>query len=139
MNGQLVCEFLIDGTPVQQGSKTAFVVKGRAIVTDQNAKTLKPWRKHVTRTAAAAYSGPRLDGPVGITAEFRFLRPPSVTRLTPHVQPDIDKLVRSLYDGITDAKTIWRDDAQVVEEHSTKVYAAAAGVHVRIYVIEGTV
>jgi len=142
MNGQLVCEFLIAGKPVPQGSKTARVIrtpKGPiASLYNDNDKTLKPWRKQVTLDALAGFTGDRLEGPVGVEVEFRFDRPKTVTREHMTVKPDIDKLQRALFDGITDAG-VWRDDSQIVSVAVDKVYAAAAGVHVRIYTIEGTV
>jgi crossover junction endodeoxyribonuclease RusA len=131
MRAFLVTEFFVPGIPQSQGSKVAFVVKGRAILADANRVTLKPWRAAVTDAAAAAYDGPRIEGPVLLTAEFRFVKPKSVKRDLPAVPPDVDKLVRSLADSITDSG-IWRDDAQVVRLTVEKVYAERAGVLVRI-------
>lgn len=133
---QLV-EFFVPGIPVQQGSKSAFVNRhtGRASVTDQNKAKLRPWRQTVTALAAQEFSGDRVEGPVLIVAEFRFLRPGSVSarkRPMPSVKPDLDKLARALLDAIGDAGTVWRDDAQVVEAHISKVYAERPGVLVRI-------
>lgn len=128
----LITEFFIPGKPVQQGSKTAFVVGKRAIVTDQNDKTLKPWRAHVAATATAAHPGPRIEGPVIVIANFHLERPQSVKREYPTVYPDLDKFVRALLDGITQAETVWRDDAQVVSLHASKSYSETAGVLVRV-------
>jgi Holliday junction resolvase RusA-like endonuclease len=38
------------------------------------------------------------------------------------VRPDLDKLLRSTLDGLTDAG-VWRDDSQVVSISAAKVYA----------------
>lgn len=132
----IAVEFFVPGTPVQQGSKTAYVVGKRAVVTDQNAKVLKPWRALVAAAAREAY-GPfeRMEGPVVVTVEFRFLRPKSVKREHPSVKPDADKLLRSLLDSVTDSG-IWRDDAQVVEVHAKKVYSPIAGMQVGIEEME---
>lgn len=131
MSAARVCEFTVDGVPVPQGSKTGFVAGNRAIVTDQNAKTLKPWRQTVSSAARAAHQGDRVEGPVLLVVEFRFLQPKSVRREFPSVKPDLDKLLRALMDGITDSG-LWRDDAQVVTTHMSKRYADRAGVHVQI-------
>jgi Holliday junction resolvase RusA-like endonuclease len=131
MGAVQIVDFEVDGVPVQQGSKTGFVAGGRAIVTDQNKKTLKPWRQNVTATARAAHPGDRLEGPVLMVVEFRFVRPKTVKREWPAVQPDLDKLLRALLDGITDSG-LWRDDAQVVTAHVSKVYADRPGVRVQI-------
>ena len=131
MSARQVCDFLVEGTPVPQGSKTGFVVGKRAIVTDANKTQLKPWRQVVAAAARAAYDGPRIEGPVLLVVEFRFLRPKSVKREWPSVKPDLDKLERALLDGLTDSG-IWRDDSQVVSMPSKKVYAERAGVHVQL-------
>jgi Holliday junction resolvase RusA-like endonuclease len=131
MAARMICEFLVDGIPVPQGSKTGYVAGKRAIVVDANKATLKPWRQNVAAAARAAYDGPRIEGAVLLVVEFRFLRPKSVTREYPTVKPDLDKLERSLLDGITDAG-LWRDDSQVVSMPSKKVYAERAGVRVQL-------
>lgn len=123
--------FWVPGTPVQQGSKTARAVGDHAVMWDQNAKALKPWRKTVKEAAAAAYAGPMLDDALVAVLEFRFLRPKSVRREWPSVKPDVDKLQRSIFDALTDSKTI-RDDARFVRVTASKVYADVAGVLVRV-------
>lgn len=136
---RLVCELLIEGVPIPQGSKTARIIrtpKGPiASLYNDNDKVLKPWRKTVT-AAAAALGVVRVEGPVVVDVEFRTVRPKSVKRQHPTVKPDVDKLQRALFDGITDAG-VWRDDAQIVDVHATKVYADEPGVLIRIHEIEG--
>ena len=130
--------FFVAGTPVPQGSKTAFVVGKRAVLTDANKDKLKPWRAEVTRVAGEAWAGREsLAGAVSVEVRFVFERPKTVKRDTPHVKPDIDKLLRALFDGVTDAK-VWLDDAQVVRVTATKVYGAVAGVDVSISRFFGT-
>jgi Holliday junction resolvase RusA-like endonuclease len=133
MGARMVCEFLVDGVPVPQGSKNAWVNKGtgKAVMYDQNTEKLAPWRQRVSYEARQCYNGDRIEGPVLLVVEFRFLRPKSVRREFPAVKPDVDKLLRALCDGITDSG-IWRDDAQVVTCHVKKVYADRAGVHVQV-------
>lgn len=132
---RLIVEFFVSGVPVPQGSKTARVIhtpKGPiASLYNDNDKVLKPWRKAVTAAAKAAYDGPRIDGAVLVEIEFRTVRPKTVKREFPAVKPDVDKLQRSLFDGITDAG-VWKDDAQIVTVAARKRYAEEAGVLVRI-------
>lgn len=134
MSARLVCEFYVDGTPIPQGSKKGFSRPGSTFVqiVDDNAKVLKPWREHVTKVAAAAYSGPRVEGAVSMHLVFEFVKPKSVTREHPSVKPDLSKILRAVEDSITDAGNIWRDDAQVVIAYIEKQYAERAGVRVRI-------
>ncbi|MEF2979053.1 RusA family crossover junction endodeoxyribonuclease [Subtercola sp. YIM 133946] len=119
--------FWVGGLPVQQGSKTVF--NGRPV--DANQSKLKPWRGRIRDAAAMAYDGERIDQAAIVNIEFRFERPKSVKREFPSVAPDLDKLVRAVFDGLTDSK-IWRDDCLAVDLHTTKRYADQAGALVRV-------
>lgn len=124
--------FFVAGIPIPQGSKTAYVVKGRAVLADANGKKLKPWRKEITRVARASwFDRPQVTGPVRVDLVFVFERPASVKRRLPSVAPDLDKLVRAIGDGVTDAG-IWKDDGQVIRIVAEKVYGTAPGVHVSV-------
>jgi Holliday junction resolvase RusA-like endonuclease len=127
-----VLEFFAPGTPVPQGSKVARVQGGAAVMWDGNAKKLKPWRVEVANAAREAHAGrPQLVGAVVVVLEFRFLRPKTVKRDRPFVKPDIDKTLRSIFDALT-ASAVIKDDAQITRVTAEKVYAAEAGVHVRV-------
>jgi Holliday junction resolvase RusA-like endonuclease len=123
--------FFIPGRPVQQGSKTAFVVGRRAVVTDQNQATLKPWRATV---AAHADRGVTFDVPVAVHLRFVMPRPARPRFTVPAVKPDIDKLVRAVLDGLTDGGLI-ADDARVVSLTAVEQYESTGspvGVHVEV-------
>ena len=133
------------GTPVPQGSTKAFALRkggvptGRTVVTSDNRKT-KPWRQKIVDEAMAqasyitGWAGregmplavslvfvmPRPDGHFGTGKNALVLRPSAPPR--PARKPDLDKLVRAVFDALTDAG-IWRDDGQVVQLHTSKVYA----------------
>lgn len=125
--------FFVAGIPQPQGSKTAYVVKGRAVIVDKNPTLLKPWRKAIAVVAKSTWvHRSPLAGPVRLYVGFVFERPASVKRDYPHVRPDLDKLLRALMDGITDAGVVWGDDSQVVEIETSKVYGDAPGAHVVI-------
>ena len=113
--------FVTLGLPVSQGSKKGFVNKrtGGVILTDA-AKGLKPWRQAVV---AAAPRGPQLDGPVAAHIVFTLPRPKSArkTDTDPSVRPDIEKLVRAVFDSVTDAG-LWVDDSRVSRLESAKVW-----------------
>lgn len=130
--------FWIEGTPIQQGSKTAFVVKGKAVMTDQNARTLKPWRAIVTRDATkAARRHPLFAGPLAVTLDYYMPRGATVKRPRPSVTPDLDKLIRAVLDGITDAG-VWGDDGQIVSIHAREYYADIGPAGVRVHIEETT-
>ena len=129
---------LATGTPVPQGSARAFVRGGRAVVTSDNRR-LRPWRDTVTGAAleAIALTGwLPLRGAVRVELEFILPRPVSHwtkagTRrpsapLHPVGRPDLDKLIRSALDSLTDARA-FLDDAQVVSLDPRKRYVAEPG------------
>ena len=112
----------VNGEPIPQGSKTARVVNGRAVMWDANPK-LKEWRSTITNACLKAAPAMWEPGPVAVTIWAIVARPKTAKRTYPTVKPDVDKLARAILDGITDA-AIWADDAQVVELSIRKTYAA---------------
>lgn len=121
----------VHGTPAPQGSKTAIVRNGRARLIEGGSTSgrhkHRAWRDAVTQAAkfAALEAGQTepLTGPLLFVAEFRFERPKSVPRATmwKATRPDLDKLLRSTLDSLTDAAVI-EDDARVVTIVASKVY-----------------
>jgi Holliday junction resolvase RusA-like endonuclease len=128
------------GKPVPQGSKR-WLPGGRMVEANS---ALHPWRATVTAETAAAmrFVGGQwpLAGPLTVTMEFFFTRPkahygtgrnegtlkdnaPTYVATT----PDLDKLIRAVQDGITDAG-LWKDDSHVVALAASKRYAEQAGV-----------
>ena len=128
-----VAEFEVMGKPVPQGSKTVFMVEGKPVLADANSKDLKPWRKTVAATSKveAAKRAIQRERAVAVHATFTFERPKTVTREYPTVKPDLDKLIRAVFDAITESG-LWADDCQVVDMRITKVYGPTAGVRVLV-------
>lgn len=133
----------IPGTPVPQGSKR-WLPNGGMIEAN---KGLRPWRATVASYLLAATHGDEsmpLDGPVTVSMLFVFTRPKAhygtgrnAGMLKPNAPqrmmrtPDIDKLVRAIADGITDAG-VWRDDSQMTDLYATKRYGEKPGVTVEM-------
>lgn len=117
-------EFRVYGIPAPQGSKKAFVRGGKAVVVEQSDK-VAPWRNAVTAAAITARQDhpEQLLGPVTVTVTFFLPRPASApkSRRFPAVTPDLDKLLRSTLDGISDSG-LWDDDKQVVQIDAAKLY-----------------
>jgi crossover junction endodeoxyribonuclease RusA len=123
-------QFFVPGVPAPQGSKRGFVVGGRAVLVE-DSKRSRPWRSEVA--AAGILAKPRghsIDGPFGVSLLFGFSRPKShltskgeLRKGVPEYpgRPDLDKLVRTVLDGLTGI--YWRDDAQVQVIASAKEYA----------------
>lgn len=106
------------------------------------------WRRLVTVAVLAAHDGPPLEGPLLASLVFELERPkghsgtgrnagelrPSAPTY-PSTAPDLDKLIRAVFDSITDAGTVWSDDSQVVRVVASKIYAdgdSSPGVTVRV-------
>lgn len=115
--------FTVQGVPIPQGSTRAFVVKGRAVTTSANRKTM-PWRQQVSGVALSVAPAEQWGGPVHIGMVFRMPRPKSIKpkkRAVPISRPDLDKLTRAILDSLTGI--IWVDDAQVASLTAVKEYA----------------
>lgn len=86
------------------------------------SKKVGPWRRAVAEAALALGDFEKLDGPLEVDVTFYLARPKSVRRVMPHVPPDLDKLIRGLFDALTIAG-VWVDDALVVRTYACKFYA----------------
>jgi Holliday junction resolvase RusA-like endonuclease len=132
------------GLPRPQGSMRLF----RAPAGHEVAKYSDPvyeWRRMVTAAVIAATEGRTPTGEaVLLDVVFRLPRPKGhwgtgrnagVLRgsspFHPKTSPDLDKLLRAVSDSITDAGTVWHDDAQVVAIAAMKEYGQpGCGIHV---------
>ena len=116
------------GVPSPQGSKTGYVVNGRAVLVEGRAAparaTHKAWRESV-RIAAVNYLAtnprPQLDEPLKVHIDFRFAPTTDRYRTRHASKPDVDKLARTVLDSLTDSGLI-RNDSQVWDLHVTKLY-----------------
>jgi Holliday junction resolvase RusA-like endonuclease len=135
--------FFVPGVPVPKGSAKAFVVKGRAIVTQDNGAKQKPWASMIGCVAADLFVKP-LTGPVMISVSFQMPRlkghfgsgkNAKVVKASAPIyhtaKPDLDKLLRCVKDALTGIA--WGDDSQVaVVAHLSKKYGDAPGAHIKI-------
>lgn len=114
---------VVRGIPAPQGSKR-HVGGGRMI---EMSKAVGPWREAVrteTQRSMVAQNADAFLGPVAVKVIFLLARPKSTPRriLYPAKRPDLDKLARSVLDGLT-MGGVWEDDAQVVELWCRKNFA----------------
>jgi Holliday junction resolvase RusA-like endonuclease len=119
-----VISYFIEGEPAPQGSKNGFVKNGRVVMVE-SSKKVKPWRVAVTEQTARYMSWETLnplDTPVEIALVFYLPKPKSVKRQWPSVKPDLDKLIRSTFDGLTTGG-LYLDDALVIAVSASKEYA----------------
>jgi Holliday junction resolvase RusA-like endonuclease len=116
-------EVTIPGEPQGQGSKTAYVIAGRAVLTEANKK-LMPWRKQaipIVQQAAQNWVVPERDTPLTLTVEFHFLKPKTVKRIHHTIKFDLDHLIRAVGDLLTQSGAIL-DDSQITTINATKLY-----------------
>ncbi|MEU5660145.1 RusA family crossover junction endodeoxyribonuclease [Streptomyces sp. NPDC047737] len=133
---------VVHGRPAPQGSKRYAghrlnAASGRvsAVLVEQS-KRVKPWRHLVTAaTREAIQAGhigrvpihyPPLDGPLEADIVFTVLKPASAPKrkrtwpITRH-SGDVDKLIRSTFDGIADAAAVV-DDSRIIRVTATKTF-----------------
>lgn len=133
-----VIEFFVAGEPIPQGSKTNMPLPGgRVVMVESNRKT-KPWRKAVKTAAWLAMDDEAIhNGPVSIRVVFAFDRPGSTEFDTKCTKPDVDKLVRAIFDAMKG--TIYSDDCRVIELNARKVYTGGEypkeGAYVRVELV----
>lgn len=115
-----IISYWIDGEPAPQGSKTGFIKSGKVVMVE-SSKKVKPWREAV---AAQTQAKKRVtfENPVEIALVFHLPKPKTVTRKWPAVKPDLDKLIRSTFDGLTTGG-LYTDDALVIAVSASKQYA----------------
>lgn len=143
--------FTVNGLPATAGSKRAFPFKrpdgSLGVNVSPDNKKAKPWMAAVAAEAREAYEGELLRGPIELTVVFRLPRPQghfgtgrnaglvrdSAPR-HPQVKPDLLKMARAIEDALTGV--IWKDDAQIVQEHLVKYYGEPACCSIRIRPLE---
>ena len=120
--------FPVRGIPAPQGSKRH--VGGGILI--ESSKKVAPWRDAVRLAAVEEMNGVTpFDGPLELRVTFTLVRPATVKRAMPHVRPDLDKLVRSTMDALTDAG-VWGDDCQVVRIVTAKLYGIYPGADITV-------
>ena len=124
----------IFGLPAPQGSKKVRgYIRGRAIL-GESSDRVAPWRENVVWQSHKQYKGEPLEGPLQISITFwlprpkdhyrtidgelsNIIKPGKPTHTIASTQGDVDKLIRSTFDGLS-AKTggcIAQDDKQFVK------------------------
>lgn len=125
---RLLAKFEILGVPAPQGSKTRMpngaMIEGSS--TTGRAKQ-KSWRAAVVETAHDVALASPYDGPLKVHVMFRMPMPASRPKRMRDagawpcsVKPDLDKLLRGLFDGLT-AGGLIRDDARIYSIDATQV------------------
>lgn len=155
---------VVHGRPAPQGSKRYAghrlnAASGRvsAVLVEQS-KRVKPWRALVTAASREAIQAgrigkvpihfPPLDGPIEADIVFTVLKPASAPKRkrtwpTTRHSGDVDKLIRSTFDGIADAGAVI-DDSRIIRVTATKTFPGEhpdaldqPGAIIRLYTLTG--
>lgn len=115
-------QVFVPGIPKPQGSKTAYVRSGRAILVEAN-KHLPEWRKALVGAfeARTDHNEVLFDDAVMFEIAFWMPKPKTNQRLNPTTKPDLDKLIRAIFDAAAIAKII-KDDSYVIEVSARKMW-----------------
>lgn len=131
--------FRIEGVPVPKG-RPKFTSMGGFVRAYTPKQTLD--YETLVRQEAQAAMGPTdlLETPVGVYLYIRLPIPKSYSKKRttaclegkekPIKKPDLDNLAKAVLDGMNGA--IYKDDAQIVSLHLTKVYSSGPGVDVLV-------
>jgi Holliday junction resolvase RusA-like endonuclease len=117
--------FIVEGEAIPQGSKTIAKAGNKVWLRDANPR-LKAWRESLTEQVRDQMADYELEGfkqhtPVRAVIVIYLPKPKSVARQKPTVKPDVDKLLRAIFDGLTQAN-VWYDDSQCVDVKVSKLY-----------------
>jgi Holliday junction resolvase RusA-like endonuclease len=143
--GAVVITIEVRGLPAPQGSKRHV---GRGIMVE-SSKAVGPWREAVRAETQRVMDGREpLDVALHVVITFAVPRPKSHYRTgrnaallkesapyDPAGQPDLDKLVRAVLDGVT-AGGAWTDDSLVVRLGAQKLYDGTPGARITIAKME---
>lgn len=126
-------ELIVYGKPITQGDKQQGVTRaGRHYIREDNANALRKWRQTI-KDAPTLRTGPDdpLDGPLAAHIVFTIAHTIASARATerghrprPAVAPDIDKMLRAVFDALGPKwANLIADDSRVVEfDRLSKVY-----------------
>ena len=145
--GKTRIAFTVIGEAKPAGSKKGFAYRGKdgrqhVAVADANKKS-EPWKAVVSWTARQHYAGALRTKPLKVSITIHVVRPAghygtgrnagqlkASAPQHPAKMPDVLKLARGIEDALTGV--LWRDDAQIVDEHIRKVYGDVAKVEIEV-------
>lgn len=116
-------------------------------------KKMKDWRRNCTYLVSSLYQGKMLHRPLKVDVTFYLKAPETLSKkpserarakrkqeyidfVTEKIfvakKPDLDNLEKALYDSISDSGRIWKDDNQIVEHTTRKIYSPNPRIEVEI-------
>jgi crossover junction endodeoxyribonuclease RusA len=117
---KVIYQLIVSGVPKAQ-PRPRMASSGHAY----NPNSADAWKAEV-KSAFIPCRRPAITGPIFLRIDFFLPRPKSMKETPcrePHVKkPDIDNLLKSTMDALTEAE-IWKDDAAVFNVGMAKYYA----------------
>ena len=116
-------------------------------------KKMKDWRKNCTYLVSSLYKGELLHRPLKVDVTFYLKAPETLSKkpserarakrkqeyidfITESIyvskKPDLDNLEKALYDSISDSGKVWKDDNQIVEHTTRKIYSPNPRIEIEI-------
>ena len=99
-----------------EGSHSAHIFNGRAVVHHNKSNKLMKWREQVAEAYRCSGANYLYDEPIMIRIDFKMLRPKSVSyKKRPYPttrQMDLDKAIRAIGDALN--QVAYDDDSQIV-------------------------
>ena len=116
-------------------------------------KKMKDWRRTCTYLVSSLYKGKMLHRPLKVEVTFYLKAPESISKKPTErarfkrkqeyqdfidekifvaKKPDLDNLEKALYDSISDSTKIWKDDNQIVEHSTRKIYSPNPRIEIEI-------
>ena len=147
--------FLIPFEPKPQ-SRPRATVRGRHAAVYEDPKMIK-WRKQVTDYIKENYDGRYFDSAIRVDVVFYMKAPQNVSkkpserakdkakqlyskyiseRLCHEKKPDLDNLIKSLFDSISKSEIVWSDDNIVCYLRARKLYSPNPRIEIEIEEIE---
>ena len=124
----ILITFRVDGTPIPKG-RPKFARRGKFVST-YNPKTTLQYEDLIADGAKRAMGASEpLETPLEVFFYFSMPIPKSYSKkrveaclndLERPMKKDLDNLIKSVADGMN--KIVYKDDAQIVTIHATKVY-----------------
>ena len=121
--------FFVDAEPIAQPRQRHAYVKslGRTINYTPKDHPIHVFKDMCRIRARAAYQGKPLEMPLRVFLLFRLKRPGNLPKSKPGRiwapgRPDNDNYVKAVFDALN--QIIWKDDSQIVDLHSRKLYAS---------------
>lgn len=127
----------VKGLPIAQPRHRAACRGGFPKMYIPKDHAVHAWKKSVM-SAAAQVTDVTIEGAIKVDCLFVFPSPKSKKSQTGNYKfskPDIDNLLKAIFDALTDV-SLWADDSQVVEIHSAKMYGDEPCAIIRVEAVD---